>query len=183
MAPEERFMTVLRYVLKNEDGCILEKDDGCFTNDPRDPGGATKWGIILTEYAEHLGRPFSVEEVRAAPLSLALEVYRQRFWGPLCAEQIIDLAVCTAIMDTAVNKGLYGATRLAQQVLGVVVDGHFGPKTLAALNSYSPVAFLEKFERALEFYISKRIEDYPNMEWARIGWLNRARRLLGLRSR
>lgn len=175
-----RFETALRYVLVNEDGKPLEKDDGCFTNNPKDPGGATKWGIILTEYAEYLGKPFSVEDVRAAPFELARSIYLKKFWGPIDGDSITDLGLATAIFDTAVNKGMGGTVRLLQRLFSLPEDGHMGPVTLKAINAQDPHAFIATFEVAVEKYIGDRITRFSNMEWARKGWMNRAKRLLGL---
>lgn len=175
-----RFETALRYVLINEDGKPIEKDDGCFTNNPKDPGGATKWGIILTEYAEYLGKPVSVEDVKAMPFELARSIYLKKFWGPIDGDQITNMGLATAVFDTAVNKGLGGTVRLLQSILKVPVDGHMGPATLDALNAQFPGTFIVTFEKAVEKYIGDRITRFPNMEWARKGWMNRARRLLGL---
>lgn len=74
-------------------------------NHPRDPGGATNWGITLATLAAHRGRAVGVEGVRALSRDEARAIYRKKYWQPIRGDAIpagIDLAT----MDPAVNSGV-----------------------------------------------------------------------------
>jgi len=170
-----RFDTALQYVLVNE---------GPYSNDPRDPGGATKFGIILTEYQDYLGRDLTPEEVENMDLATAQAIYIKKFWNPIQGDAYASDAVATAIFDTAVNKGLGGCKLIIANALHhQAFQGQpweYGPDLLLAVAGCATSQFLPLFEGAVEAYIAARIARFPNMEWARAGWTNRAKRLLTL---
>ena len=169
-----RFSNALKYVLVNE---------GPYSDDPRDPGGATQFGIILTEYQSFLHRDLTPEDVKNMPLSTAQAIYQRNFWGPIQGDAYSSDAVATAIFDTAVNKGLGGCKVVLADALNVTFQGEawvYGPDLLAAVNALGPKDFINAFEPAVERYISARIAKYPNVACFERGWINRAKRLFTL---
>lgn len=57
--------------------------EGGFTNNPHDPGGATNWGITIAD-ARHYWKPdASVEDVKAMPKAVAVDIYRQKYWAKM----------------------------------------------------------------------------------------------------
>ena len=98
--------------------------------------------------------------------------YNIHYWHPLrCGEY--PLASAESIFDGAVNLGVRTATKLAQSVVGVKVDGVMGPKTAGQIAAYEP----REFE--LEFSIL-RIARYvgickknPKMRKFLVGWISR----------
>lgn len=176
------FISAVKYVMENEDGVNWDHDDGEFTNDPRDPGGATMWGIVLTEYQQYLGRQLTPADVAGMSRDTALAIYKAYFWNEIGGDSIMSFANATAIMDTAVNKGLGGCRVILRDALNMNfgTDIPYGSDILAAVNALPAKSFIAFFEPAVERYIAARIAKYPNMEWARNGWMNRAKRLLSL---
>lgn len=86
----------------------------------------------------------------------AEELYRTHFWLPRYS-QIQSQSVATKLFDDAVNQGPGTAHKMLQQALCsigsiVVIDGRFGPATLAAVNAV-PEAMLLPWMR-LHQYIS-----------------------------
>lgn len=175
-----RFDRAVRYVMMNEDGKDYAHDRGGFTNDARDPGGATMWGIIKTEYEAALVQNLTVEQVSQMPRSTAEAIYRKKFWEVIRGDDYDSEAMATAIFDTAVNKGLGGCHTILQNALGKDVS-RYGQDCVDAVNNEQPQRFMVRFEDALERYIALRIQQYPSMIWAKNGWMNRAKRLLELR--
>lgn len=166
-----RFDKALEYVLKNE---------GPFSNNPKDPGGATQYGIIQTEYEKYLNRKLTVEAVRNMPLSTAKEIYRKEFWNEIKGDQYDTDSKAIAIFDTAVNKGIGGCMVCLRDALDNEGLSRFGEDTVTAVNMVEPTHFMGRFSAAVLHYIIARINKYPNMEWARKGWNNRALRLMDL---
>jgi lysozyme family protein len=104
---------------------ILELEGG-LVDDPRDPGGLTKYGISLAAYPK-LGRQGILE----LTLDEARAIYRRDFWDAArCSELPAEMRL--AVFDAAINQGVRTAIRTLQKVLGVPVDGIIGPKTLSA---------------------------------------------------
>lgn len=168
---KSRFEVAIEYVLKNEGG---------FTDDARDPGGATQWGVIKTEYEKFLGKKLTSDDVRKMPLSTAKAIYMKEFWLPIKGDRYDTDAVAIAIMDTAVNKGLGGCMVCLRDALDKEDLSRYGEDTIEAVNMVEPNHFLQRFSEAVLRYIEARIAKYPNMAWARKGWQNRAKRLPGL---
>lgn len=85
--------------------------EGGFTNDRRDPGRATNWGITIADARLHWKPDATVEDIRQMPKSVAIEIYRQKYWAKLgCDERpsgpdFVDF-------DYGVNSGTGRVTRL-----------------------------------------------------------------------
>jgi lysozyme family protein len=122
MTEQERFDRCLAEVLRLEGG---------YVDDPRDPGGATKYGVTRAILSEARGRTVSAEDVAVLTPAEAGEIYRRRYWAPVAAAGL-PAGVDLAAFDMAVNMGPGTAARLLQAALGVEADGDVGPRTLEA---------------------------------------------------
>ncbi|MBD2748037.1 glycoside hydrolase family 108 protein [Microvirga sp. BT688] len=134
-----RFHRAVELVLQHEGG---------FVDHPRDPGGATKFGITRETLSRARGRPVSIDDVRELTRTEAVAVYRRLYWDVLRADELpsgIDLAV----FDLAVNSGPERAARMLQSILRVPADGIIGPVTLkAALGGADPAETIRRLTRA-----------------------------------
>lgn len=132
------FEPAVRFVLAREGG---------FVQDPRDPGGATKFGITRRTLARARGGGVSVEDVRALSEGEARAIYRRLYWSPLRADALPpgpDLA----LFDFAVNSGPARAVRTLQGLLGVPPSGTVDPQTLAAAGAANAPALVGALSRA-----------------------------------
>jgi lysozyme family protein len=114
---------------------------------PKDPGGATKFGITRETLSRARARLASVEDVRALTRAEAVTVYRGQYWDGVRADELppgLDLAV----FDLAVNSGPVRAVRMLQTVLGVAADGIVGPVTLSAAWQADPTETIRRLTRA-----------------------------------
>ena len=118
-------------------------NEGGYVNDPADQGGETMYGITAaTARQQGYAGP-----MRDLPRSFAAEVYHRRYIIAPGFDKVVALSVPIAaeLVDTGVNMGPAVAARFLQRSLNglgdgsLVVDGHCGPTTLAALK-----AFLDK---------------------------------------
>ena len=140
MAPVNapRFHQAVELVLQHEGG---------FVHHPKDPGGATKFGITRETLSRARGRLASVEDVRALTRAEAVAVYLSLYWNAVHADELppgLDLAV----FDLAVNSGPVRAVRMLQVVLGVAVDGIVGPVTLRAAREADLPETIRRLTRA-----------------------------------
>jgi lysozyme family protein len=126
---------------------VVLQHEGGFVDHPRDPGGATKFGITLETLSRARECPASVEDVRELTRTEAVAVYRSLYWDELRADELppgIDLAV----FDLAVNSGPVRAVRMLQTILGVPADGIIGPVTLKAARHADPSETIRRLTRA-----------------------------------
>lgn len=166
----------LDYVFVNEGG---------FDNNPADSGGATRYGIIRSEASRWRKRPVSVQEMKEFPKSEAIEIYEAWYWKPLACDQIIDLGVAICMFDIGVVRGIGIPPKYAQNICNnhganLVVDGHIGPKTLAALNALNPSVFIRDFSARSEAGFRAIVANRSSQRVFLGGWINRAHRLLTL---
>jgi lysozyme family protein len=103
---------------------MLLEFEGGYVNDPRDPGGETKYGISKRAYPK--------EDIKDMTLERAYEIYRRDYWEPILADQLPP-RLRFPLFDTAVNCGVKQAVKLLQKTVGTTQDGVLGPKTLQAV--------------------------------------------------
>jgi lysozyme family protein len=102
--------------------------EGGYSNDPRDPGGETQWGISK--------RSYPTVDIKALTRDEAKAIYRRDFWDRLNADSLPD-GVAFQLFDFAVNSGSETAVRYLQRAVGVADDGHWGPVSQAAAEAMS----------------------------------------------
>jgi lysozyme family protein len=130
------------------DACLalVLVNEGGWSDDPRDPGGATNRGITRATLARWRGRPVSTAELKALSRAEAAAIYRALYWDAVRADALpkgVDLAV----FDHAVNSGPGRAARTLQSALGVAADGDVGPATLAAAAVADPATLIRELCR------------------------------------
>lgn len=124
-------------------------NEGTYSDDPNDSGGKTMFGIT-----EEVARAWGYKgEMRLLTQDTAKAIYKSKYWAAWYEDFPYLLAF--SIFDTAVNSGPDRAHRILQKVFGVTVDGIVGPKTLAAMKDFDPIALFVHYNAArLEFYTS-----------------------------
>lgn len=145
--------------------------EGGWVNNPKDPGGETKYGITKRSYP-HL-------DIKTLTKSKAKAIYKKDFWAPFNYDQIENDDVATKIFDTSVNMGSKRAFRFAQLAMNhlghkLKVDGIFGPKSVATINATSSEAFLKAFRAIQSDYYRRLVAARPTLGVFLRGWLNRA---------
>jgi lysozyme family protein len=110
--------------------------EGGYVNDPRDPGGETKFGISKRSYPH--------EDIKALTLARAKEIYHRDFWAA-CGIDGLPPAARFDVFDTAVNSGRGTAIRLMQKALNVAEDGRIGPITMNAIVAADESRFVARF--------------------------------------
>lgn len=93
-------------------------DEGGFSQDAHDPGGATKYGITIADYREFKGRPVTVSEVRDMPKSDAAAIYRKKYANGVQYDSW-PAGWDYSVLDAAINSGIGRAKPWAVRVMGV----------------------------------------------------------------
>ena len=149
------FYKALNFTLKNE---------GNYSNDSRDPGGETRYGISKNAYPN--------VDIANLTLDQATAIYLRDYWNQLYNGLSAKLAV--RIFDLSVNVGKKKAISLLQEALNqyfksdLVIDGIYGPLThrkTTEVNNHN-------LHSCLVFKASKYYESLEKPIFF-IGWLNR----------
>ena len=133
--------------------------EGGYVNDPRDPGGETKFGISK--------RSYPAEDIKALTLERAKAIYRRDFWGVAGCDAVPD-AMRFDLFDMAVNSGPVTAIKTLQRSAGVTPDGLLGPITLQALNSTPAPRLVARFNgHRLDFMTDLKTWSVFGKGWAK----------------
>lgn len=133
--------------------------EGGYVNDPRDPGGETKFGISK--------RSYPAEDIKGLTLERAKAIYRRDFWGVAGCDAVPD-AMKFDLFDMAVNSGPVTAIKTLQRSAGVTPDGLLGPITLQALNSTPAPRLVARFNgHRLDFMTDLKTWSVFSKGWAK----------------
>jgi lysozyme family protein len=179
----EPFEAAFRYMLANEVG--PHALTGGFTNDTRDAGGATRWGISQRFLSRYLGREVEASEIENLNLEEAKAVYRDEFWEATRIGEIDISPIRVALFDFAVLFGPAAAIKNAQLALRFIgrdlkVDGVLGSLTLREISTAPVMTFLLNYRTAMKAHAYQvSLNPVTNAGYLR-GWENRIERILRL---
>jgi lysozyme family protein len=153
-----------------------------FTQNPKDPGGATKFGLSIRFLKDlpldmtdidHDGQ-LTWKDVQAMPKDKADAIYKAYFWEKLkLSDPRMPDRLAMAVYDTAINIGRGGCAIWLQKALGVKMDGGIGPMTLNAIQGFSEDDLIKA---VLNSRFSHYTKLYQEEIWAKEfynGWVNR----------
>ena len=174
------FEPIFEKVILLEGGYILHEVPG-------DRGGMTYAGISRNSWPSWIGWiKVDRKEFDSQLRSLVSTFYKYNFWDEIQGDKINSQIVAYHIFAFGVNAGLRTAKKIAQQALGVIDDGIFGFKTMAAINKIDNDSSEEIFKLR---YTLHKIFRYKNVAYQDkrrkndkiqsnlkflIGWINRA---------
>ena len=134
-------------------------NEGGLTENPKDPGGLTNWGISQRSYPD--------VDIRNLTRDQAAAIYLRDFWSPLGDA---DPAIKFQVFDFAVNSGIQTAIRKLQAAIEVADDGHWGPLSATKLAECDKNDVLMRLiAQRLRFWTS--LSTWPTFGK---GWANRA---------
>ena len=143
---------------------LIVGEEGGYVNNPKDPGGETKWGISKRAY------PYlSIPELT---IEHAKEIYHEDYWSKVRGDDLPKpLGLC--MFDCAVNMGNDAAIRLLQGEVGADVDGIFGQQTMLFIKQRSLEDIINNFMAARAVRYS-RMQNYDAFGK---GWTRRLMRI------
>lgn len=127
--------------MKNNFDSALEMvlvHEGGFSNNPRDPGGATMKGVTFDTFKRFFGNDQTVENLKNITTAQLGQIYRTGYWDA-CKCDDLPSGVDFAVFDLAVNSGPGTAGKFLQRAVGATADGAIGPKTLERVALVSAV--------------------------------------------
>jgi len=160
---------------------IQAEGDNEFTNDPRDPGGPTRygvsWGAVRLRDADKDGHlDFDLDhdgdvdewDIRLVTRSHAKMLFNEDYWSP-CRCDALPPPLSLAVADAAYNQGPRTAVALLQKAVGVTPDGKPGPITLAAVEAADRTRLLGSYL----LLRAHRYTQHPEIRTFGRGWMNR----------
>lgn len=142
---------------------IVLGQEGGYSDDVRDPGGKTRYGITEAVARRH----GYIGAMSALPLDLASLIYRADYWDS-CRCDDLPWPLALYVFDCAVNQGVGAAVVLLQHALDTTQDGVIGANTLRLARASTPwhaSRFLAL--RAARYTQTKNYEHYG------LGWFTR----------
>ena len=114
--------------------------EGGYSNDFADRGGETYYGVSRRFHPETFDK-IHAAKTDAERYGILAGFYYQTFWVPMRCESF-HYPIAYELFEIAVNLGIAGATRVAQQAAQVYdtaisIDGVYGPRTFKALRDFA----------------------------------------------
>lgn len=94
--------------------------EGGYSNDPKDPGGETNWGITVAVAREN----GYVGAMKDMDQSVAKQIYAKKYWIP--AFDLLPYALAFQVFDGAVNSSVAQSVRWLQRAVDFAGDGDLG---------------------------------------------------------
>lgn len=134
LTPDQRFARCDALVDAFEGGAT-------YTDNPKDPGRATKHGITLATLTTWRKLPCTAADVQTLTAAEASAIRRALYWDKVAGGQLLA-GLDLEVYDMAVNMGPGSAARALQTVLGLTPDGIVGPVTLLAVHTHGDLGAL-----------------------------------------
>lgn len=141
--------------------------EGGYVNDPRDPGGETKFGI--SDRADGIiDGKFKGKDIKTLTLEDAKKIYKEEYWLRAKCDFFND-ATGIILFDMAVNMGVDAGIKVMQRALKVKEDGIIGPITIMnATKNHKVLPAQMTMERMLRYTNTKNFDRFGR------GWFVRS---------
>lgn len=167
---------------------VVLDHEGGFSNDPDDPGGATKFGISLRflktigEFGDFDGDgDIDVDDIKLLTIERSSFIYQREWWNRHRYNLINDDEIATKILDWSINMGSVRAHKIIQRAVNLLpttkepltVDGILGAKTVEAVNRSNSKDLLMVLRGVLASYYIGLAESDARFKKFIVGWLNK----------
>tara|TARA_B100001079_G_C16290903_1_gene460932 strand:+ start:237 stop:908 length:672 start_codon:yes stop_codon:yes gene_type:complete len=145
---------------------VLEHEGG-YVNDPKDPGGETKYGVSKRAYPD--------VDIKGLTIEGAKEIYKRDYWDKNKVDTVPS-KLKHIYFDMAVNMGKGRAVRILQEAANgknknkIDVDGGLGPATRRALEGVE----LERVRAYRVKYYANLVKRKPDLGKFYFGWFRRS---------
>lgn len=166
------------FTIEEEGG---NRKDGGFVDNPKDPGGPTKYGISLRAHREDIGDrdrdgDIDADDVRLLTREDAKAMFHVAYFDT-CRAEGLPAPLALMVVDFAYNSGPRRACQKLQERLGVNPDGWIGQHTLDVANGLSPdllLSIIEAYGNARRAYV----QSLPTYATFGRGWEHRIDRVV-----
>lgn len=171
------FSPAIHRVLSNE---------GFYSNDKVDPGGATKYGISLRWLkSQGLIGDFDndgdvdIDDIKIMTMDQAIKLYHDAWWNKYGYQRIESQIVATKVLDISINMGATQAHKCIQRATRSLYrtisdDGVLGNISIRTINGLDTVSLMAAFRSETAGVYRQIVAIHPEMIKYQNGWLNRA---------
>jgi lysozyme family protein len=144
---------------------VLEHEGG-YVNDPKDPGGETKYGVSKRAYPDVNIKNLSEDGAK--------DIYRRDYWEKnRCTDLPDDLR--HIYFDMCINMGASRAVKILQETANakgadLKIDGGIGPKTIGAMRNVE----LQRVRAYRVKYYANLVDRKPDLGKFYYGWFKRS---------
>lgn len=124
--------------------------EGGYVNDPHDKGGETYLGISRVHHPDSLMWPIidDIKKVYGTKgitkilkenkviTDEAKEIYKKDYWDIFTLDDVKNQRIAHEIFDDAVNRGVKGATKTLQLILGMDITGNITNDLIKEIQEY-----------------------------------------------
>ena len=137
----------------------LISHEGGVSENPKDPGGLTNYGISQRAYPNL--------DIRSLTLAEVKQLYKRDYWDRAQCDQLPS-QLSYLVFDAAVNSGIGQSIRFLQRAVGVADDGSIGPITLSAIKRLDAESLCARFiGQRLDFMTRLSTFDVFGKGWSR----------------
>lgn len=159
--------------MTNEDivEMTIQREGGLVEN-PKDPGGVTKFGItapFLTGFLDHIA---TADDIRKLTIEQARSIYL-RMMKRSSIDMIEPAWLRWLVFDTAVLHSEFSAIQTLQHIIHATPDGWFGPKSRAALAARDPRSVFLSLVGERMRRVGNRLRARPDQAVFAAGWADR----------
>jgi lysozyme family protein len=163
---------------RNEAIALMIRLEGGFTDNPKDPGGATKFGITQRTLGYWRSLMTGPADVKDLTIAQATRIYELVDWAQIHGDQL-PAALAVLVLNSAVNQGEPTAVRLLQAALKLPQTGVMGAPELAAIATWHSPYMPE--QTLAEEYCAQVAVRYAHLDSTEavfeLGWFRRLMRV------
>lgn len=154
---------------------ILKYEGSTYSNDPRDPGGATKYGWTLKSY-KNIFPTATVDDIKNLTQDEAMDLYDKYWWQKYGANKITSIKTANTLLLAQINMGPSKPNKLLQQLCNefgdynLIIDGLLGEQSIHAINN---CPYIENSFPGILFHDLYMPLINHGMEHYKKGWRNR----------
>ena len=141
-------------------------DEGGYTDDPVDPGGATNFGITIFDARKYWKADATPADVKAMPKSVAAEIYRKHYAQPIRYDDL-PAGFDYSVLDAEINSGFGRVLPWASRALGRVLKSIDELVTVASACSDKVAAIQAFWGARLAFLQGLRTWSHFGKGWGR----------------
>ena len=153
---------------------IICKFEGTkYTNDPKDPGGPTKYGWTLGTYKKLIDPNATANTINNLTKYSAMSYYKQYFWDKYGAYRLSNRKLAISLLLAQINLGPYRPNRMLQTMDnhychdGLKEDGILGAQSIKRINHCKYL--WPGFPYILYYFYSNNPKIKPVWKWAHKG--------------
>jgi lysozyme family protein len=174
---DSKFQYAMKTVLKHEGG---------LSNNKKDPGGITKYGISLRylqneKFDLNGDGEINKDDVIQLTQTEADTIYYKEWYIKHRYNEIIDKDILTDVMDFSINAGASQCHKTLKRAINSIisdkieVNGEFDDQTIEIVNLIEPVVLHDALNQEQEKFYRSLVKKNPSLSVFLDGWIKRSR--------